>query len=67
MYAIRSYYEQSFVLSGTILDGTDVTITPSTNYEISLTSGSGFQSTPITITAFDGTATPVYVRLIAGP
>ncbi len=58
--------EQSFVLSGTILDGTDVTITPSTNYEISLTSGSGFQSTPITITAFDGTATPVYVRLIAG-
>jgi len=58
--------EQTFTLSGTILNGGDVIITPSTNYEISLISGGPFQSTPITITAFDGTANDVYVRLIAG-
>ncbi len=58
--------EQSFVVSGTLLDGTDVSITPSTNYEISLTSGTGFQSSAITLPAFDGTTTTVYVRLVSG-
>jgi hypothetical protein len=58
--------EQSFSVSGTNLNGSDVTITPSTNYEISLSSGTGFQSTAITLTAFNGTATTVYVRLVTG-
>ncbi|HBF88869.1 MAG TPA: hypothetical protein DDX39_09530 [Bacteroidales bacterium] len=58
--------EQSYVISGTNLDGSDVVITPSTNYEISQSSGIGFSSSSITLTAFDGTATTIYVRLIAG-
>ncbi len=58
--------EQSFDLTGSDLDGTDVTITPPTNYEISLSSGSGFQSTAITLSSYDGSTTPVYVRLKAG-
>ena len=58
--------EQSFVLRGEFLDGSDVTINPTINYEISLTTGTGFQSTPIVISAFDGTETTVYVRLKAG-
>ncbi|MDD2634900.1 MAG: T9SS type A sorting domain-containing protein [Bacteroidales bacterium] len=58
--------EQYYTLSGTFMDGNDVIINPSTNYEVSLSSGTDFQSTPITITAFDGTATEVYVRLISG-
>ncbi|HNQ69367.1 MAG TPA: T9SS type A sorting domain-containing protein, partial [Bacteroidales bacterium] len=58
--------EQSFSLSGTDLNGTDVTITPSTSYEISLTSGTGFQSTPITLSSFNGNTTTIYIRLKAG-
>jgi len=58
--------EQSFDLSGSAMDGSDVTITPPANYEISLTSGSGFQNTAITLSSYDGSTTPVYVRLKAG-
>ncbi|MDD3685846.1 MAG: endonuclease [Bacteroidales bacterium] len=58
--------EQNFVVSGTSLDGSDVTITAPTNYEISLTSGTGFQSTPIVLSAFDGSSETIYVRLKAG-
>jgi len=58
--------EQSYDISGTALDLTDVIITPPTNYEISLTSGSGFISTPITLSAYDGTLTTIYVRLATG-
>ncbi len=58
--------EQSFDLSGTNLDGSNVTITPTTNFEISQTSGSGFQSSAITLSAYDGTSTTIYVRLKAG-
>ncbi|GAA4384167.1 IPT/TIG domain-containing protein [Hymenobacter koreensis] len=55
--------EQSFALSGTTLNGTDVTLTPPANYELSLTSGSGFTTTPLVLTAFNGTSQTVYVRL----
>jgi hypothetical protein len=55
--------EQNFELSGTDLDGTDVSISPSSNYEISLSSGSAYQSTPIILSTYDGGSTTVYVRL----
>lgn len=58
--------EQSFLLSGTDLNGSDVTITPPASYEISLTSGTGFQNIPVTMSEFDGSSTTVYVRLMAG-
>jgi hypothetical protein len=58
--------EQSFSLSGSDLNGSDVTITPSTSYEISLTSGAGFQSTPITLSSFNGNSTTIYIRLKVG-
>ncbi len=58
--------EKSFDLSGLYLDGSDVTVTPPTNFEISQTSGSGFQSSAITLSAYDGTSTTIYVRLISG-
>ena len=55
---------QSFDLSGSDLDGTDVTLSAPTDYEIS-TDNSSF-STSITLTAYDGTTTTIYVRLKAG-
>jgi hypothetical protein len=58
--------EQSFELSGTDLNGTNLSITPPTNHEISLSSGTAFQNTPINLSAFDGTTTTVYVRLKSG-
>ncbi|NPV36163.1 MAG: hypothetical protein HPY80_05795 [Bacteroidales bacterium] len=59
--------EQSFSVSGTNLTG-DITLTASTNYEISQTSGSGFTSGTINLTPTGGTvnATTIYVRLKAG-
>ena len=59
--------QQSFTVSGTYLVA-NITVTPSTNYEISTTSGTGFQSAPITLTQSGGTvsSTPIYVRLKAG-
>ncbi len=56
--------EQSFTLSGSDLDGTDVTIAPSENYEVSV--GSGYQSVPIVLSAYDGDNVSVNVRLKAG-
>jgi hypothetical protein len=58
--------EQVYHISGSNLDGSDVMITPPTNYEISLTSGTGFISTPLVLTAFNGTSTVVYARLKSG-
>lgn len=55
---------QSFTISGTDLNGTDVTLTAPTNYEISTTDFSA--SSPITLASFDGTETTIYVRLKAG-
>lgn len=59
--------EQSFNVSGSDLSS-NIIITPSTNFEISITSGSGFQSTPITLTQNAGVVatTPIYVRLKSG-
>lgn len=55
---------QSFEVSGDNLDGTDVTITAPTDFEVSLDDIT-FTSN-VTLTAFDGTATDVYVRLATG-
>ena len=55
---------QSFEVSGDNLDGTDVIITAPTDFEVSL-DDTTFTST-VTLTAFDGTATDVYVRLATG-
>ena len=59
--------EQSFSVNGFLL-GNNITITPPVHYEISTTSGSGFQSTPITLTQTGGVVnnTTIYVRLKAG-
>ena len=56
--------EQKFTVSGTSLSA-GIIVTPPSNYEISTTSGSGFQSTPITISLTSGRVNPtlVYVRL----
>jgi len=59
--------QQTFTVTGINLT-TNVTVTPPTDYEISTTSGSGFQSTAITLTQSGGTvaSTTIYVRLKAG-
>ena len=59
--------QQSFVVNGNNLTA-DITVTPSANFEISTTSGSGFVSTPITLTQTAGTvaSTTIYIRLKAG-
>lgn len=59
--------EQTFNVSGSGLT-TDLIVTPGANMEISATSGSGFASTPITLTQTAGNvaSTPIYARLIAG-
>lgn len=59
--------EQSFSVNGSNLTG-NLVVTPSTNYEISLTTGSNFAQTAIQLTPASGTvaATTIYVRLIAG-
>ncbi|MBN1463868.1 MAG: T9SS type A sorting domain-containing protein [Paludibacteraceae bacterium] len=55
---------QSYTLSGTDLDGTDVTITAPTNYEVSLDDINWYDDR--TLTSYDGSATTVYVRLKSG-
>ncbi len=59
--------EQSFTVEGTNLTS-NISLTAPSNYEFSLTSGSGFQSTPITLTQSGGTVatTNIYVRLKSG-
>jgi|GEM_PF-648453 len=60
--------QQTFSVSGSALTN-DISIAPSTNYEISTVSGVGFTATnPITLTRTSGTVatTPIYVRLKAG-
>jgi len=58
--------EKPFTISGLNLTS-DISITAATDYEISLTSGSGY-TTPITLTQSGGTVstTTIYVRLKAG-
>ena len=57
--------EQSFTVAGSSLT-TDIVVTPPTGFEVSLTSGSGFQSS-VTLTQSSGTVatTTVYVRMKA--
>ncbi|NLG74411.1 MAG: DNRLRE domain-containing protein [Chloroflexi bacterium] len=56
--------ERSYTVSGTNLTGS-VTITPPAGFEISLSAGSGFVSTPLILTPDGGTlpSTTIYVRL----
>ena len=58
--------EQTFTVSGTDLTD-DISIAAATDYEISLTSGSGY-TTPLTLAQSGGTvaATTIYVRLKSG-
>jgi len=58
--------EQTFTVEGVNLTA-NLTVSPSTDYEVSLTSGSGY-STPISLTPSSGTVvtTTIYVRLKAG-
>jgi hypothetical protein len=58
--------EQTFTASGVDLTS-NITITPSTNYEISTTTGAGFGGS-VTLTQVGGvvSATTIYVRLKAG-
>ncbi|MCF6365840.1 MAG: lamin tail domain-containing protein [Bacteroidales bacterium] len=59
--------EQTFDVSGSLLDGSQVTVTAPTNFEVSLTSGGPFSaSVTIPYTAPTLSATTVYVRLISG-
>jgi hypothetical protein len=59
--------EKSFTVKGELFSS-DITLTPSTNLEISKTSGSGFTNSPISLTLSSGKVddTTVYVRLKAG-
>lgn len=55
--------QQSFIVTGSNL-ASNVIITPPSNYEISLTSGSGFVTTPLTISPTGGSVnSTVFVRL----
>jgi len=58
--------EDSFFVEGLFLTN-DITITSSTNFEVSLTSGNGFSSS-VNVPQVTGTAanTEIFVRLIAG-
>ncbi|ALO17307.1 Extracellular ribonuclease precursor [Salinivirga cyanobacteriivorans] len=60
--------EQTFTLSGSDLDGSNVTLTPPANFEISKSSGSGFVSNPssLTYSSYDGSDQTIYVRLAGG-
>ena len=55
--------EQSYTVEGSNLTN-DIVVTPPTDFEISLTSGSGFATTPITLTQTGGTVitTTIYAR-----
>lgn len=59
--------EQSFIVYGANLSS-DVTMYPSTSFEASLTTGSGFVANPnvLTLTPGNTTKTTVYVRLASG-
>lgn len=55
--------QQSFVVTGTNL-ASNVVLTPPSNFEISLTSGSGFVSTPISVSPVGGSLNrTIFVRM----
>ena len=61
--------QQTFNLSGSVLAGFpgNITVTPSANIEVSLTSGSGFSTSPISVPYTTATlaSTLIYVRIAA--
>jgi len=67
VYGAGPSTQQSYTVSGTNLTS-NITVTPPTDFEISITSGSGFISTPITLTQSSGTvvSTTIYVRMKSG-
>lgn len=56
---------QSFMLSGENMDGTDVTLTATDNFEVSLQEFTDFGSS-LTLATYDGSERTVYVRLKSG-
>ncbi|MDR1698400.1 MAG: fibronectin type III domain-containing protein, partial [Prevotellaceae bacterium] len=67
VFGLGASAAQSFNVSGSLLDGTDITISAPVDFEVSLAQASGF-ATSVTIPGVSGTlaSTPVYVRLAAG-
>lgn len=57
---------QSFALTGSNLDNSDVTLTASANYEISSSNSPFTATSPITLTTYNGSSTTIYVRLKSG-
>lgn len=57
--------EQTFDITGSLLTG-DITITAPTNFEISLTSGSGFSGSLIISSASANSTNTIYIRLASG-
>jgi len=62
IYEFGPSSEQSFTVNGTSFSG-NITVTPSTNMEISSASGTGFQSTALIVNSNNNV---IYVRLKAG-
>ncbi len=56
---------QSFEITGFNLDGSNVTVTAPSNFEVASTEEGTFGGT-VTLTAYDGTETTVWARLAAG-
>jgi len=59
---------QSLTVSGASLGSNNISVTPPSNYEISTSPNSGFQSTAITLTQSSGKVNPtnIYLRLKSG-
>jgi hypothetical protein len=59
--------EQTFTVEGSNLTN-DITITPPTNWEVSLSSGGPFQTTAITLSETSGSVanTTIYARMVSG-
>jgi len=59
--------EQSFTVEGSNLTN-DITVTPPSNWEISLTSGGTFQTSALTLTQSGGSvaSTTIYTRMVSG-
>lgn len=60
---------KSFTLTGTNLDNSNVSLLPGDNYEISIDNGTtwiGYATGPVVLTAYDGSAKTILVRLKSG-
>lgn len=56
---------QSFIISGANLTGQTIYITPTSNFQISFDSESGYTSNYITIPNYSGSNTTMYTRMVA--